>query len=356
MYWLTRYSKLLDLTQDALCETIGMARQDIRDSLCNPEADLTRFVERVEAFRAEFERPLRQNNGTRLSDAHNPFPKRSPLHGYYGTPAPTLVHRRVKRAVALALSSREICEVMGRERLGKSTCMAHQFLLNLDVAAWIEAPTSHTEMEWIRAVANGLGVSAGDGDRSSKPKLRPRIDACLGANRVEVLFVDEGHRLLPRNLTKRPDRLEDLRAWCDQLGVSCVVGTTPQFDQSVQQMVSLADAGASFYRPGQWIGRRQAFDLPDMLTPDDVGLVARWHEPSLSDAQVNTLTSYAIASPGYIGSMIKVIVRARDHADEAGRPVSDSDLLSAQRLVDREGRSAVIKSELRIVKRGRRAA
>jgi len=96
MYWLTRYAKLLDLTQDMLADQMQMSHFDIREAMCNPNAELGRFVSAVEKLRERFEAPLRGNHCSAPKEL-NPFPTRTKWHEAYGTPAPTVVWKRVRR-------------------------------------------------------------------------------------------------------------------------------------------------------------------------------------------------------------------------------------------------------------------
>ncbi len=339
MLWLTRYAHTLDLTQDAVAHRLGLERAAVREALTNPEGDISAFVHAVSRLRAEFESALDAPGSGRFTHPHNPFHVRLPWHEACGTPANTLVFRKVRSAYGLAQSKPVLVEIQGLERLGKTISLRHHFLRHMDCAAWIDSPVGRTEIDWLRALAAGFGVGAG-GTALKPSQLRPRLEACLGPGKIELLVLDEAHKLLPRDLRQRPDRLEDLRSYLDRFGVSVILGTTPQFAQMVSAMVTLADTGESFWRPGQHIGRRQAYDLPETLRDEDLAAIASWHAPSLTERMVCELVTWAKTDPGYIGTMVKIIERAAHQAD--GGKITQGELEDAKGFVTREARQAAL--------------
>ena len=337
MLWLTRYALTLDLTQDALAGMLHMDRVAIREALTNPEGDISQFVRAVGELRAGFSHALYATGPDRAKHPSNPFHPRMPWHEACAKPADTLVFRKVRSAFKLALSKPVFVEVQGLERLGKTISLRHHFLANMDRAAWIDAPVGRTELDWLRALATGLGVGIGTAMKAAQ--IRPKIEACLGPGKIEVIVVDEAHKLLPRDLRQRPDRLEDLRSYLDRFGVSTILGTTPQFAEMISTMVALADGGESFWRPGQHIGRRQAYDLPETLAAEDLEAIALWHGPALTNAMVGELVAWAKADPGYIGTMVNIIKRAESQADG---DITMKDLETAKGFVAREARMAAL--------------
>jgi hypothetical protein len=347
MLWLCGYARLRDLTADALTVELDMDRAEIRRALTDPEADLTRFVEKVEALRATFEDYLNATPEARDFKLIGQFDKA------LCELADTKVRRKIANACKMALEKAQIIEITGKTQQGKSIGARNEYLHNLHRAAWITA-WGKTEKDWYQCLAEGLGVWLGNNTKTSD--ARPRILSCLGPNRINLLFIDEAHRLWPRDLTTEPSRIEFLRDLWELHGVSIIILATPQYSE----MLSRAMNNNPQWAPGQWVGRVQTFPLADTMSEADLAAIALHHAPGARKDVVDQLVKGALSSEGYAGSMVKVIERAMFKARvESGDGEATMGLLTvdlvkeAQRALERDARVATIKGHVKLKQKGK---
>lgn len=300
MIWLTNYAHLRDLTADALCTELQMEKAEIRSALTDPEADRKRFILRVEELRSKFE---------------------ASLPGL----ANTVILRKVRNAVKFGASTPQIIEIIGKTRIGKSESGKAEFLRRMDRAAWLHTPKGQNR-EFIFELARSLGIAVGSTSLKAA-QIVPKIIACFGPNRINMLFVDEGHRLWPHDLRTDPYRIDFLRDLWELHGVTVIVLATPQYSESM----SAAMQDNPRWAPGQWDGRVQRFHLPDTMSDEDLGKVARYHFPDATDDIVHQLVDQAKASEGFCGAMVKAIERAKFMAAVEEKPVSLNYIKLAQK-------------------------
>lgn len=331
MLWLCAYARLREVTADALGTELAMEPKTIRQALTNPEYDRAEFVSQVEKLRARFEAELDRQ---RPADEPSPFGLLPVFDKALAQIANTSIARKITNAVAFATKSPQIVEIIGRTRIGKSISARHVFLRNLHRAAWLHCPRPDVERSFLEALAESLGVSLGTNYKNSE--LNPKIEACFGMNRINLLFVDEGHKLWPSDAHSEPRRIEWLRDLHEMKGVAIVILATPQYSAALGE----AMADNPRWAPGQWAGRTQAFDLPETMTSADLAAVARHYAPDASAEAVAQLVAHAQASEGFCGAMVAAIERARFRTD--GAPLTLEAVTEAQRLLDREARTAQI--------------
>jgi hypothetical protein len=167
-------------------------------------------------------------------------------------------------------------------------------------------------------------------------ELLPKILACFGPSKINLLVCDEGHRLIEPNPHAEPKRLELLRDLYEMRGVSVLILATPQYSAGLEA----AGRENPRWNPAQWIGRAQAFDLPDRLTAEDLAAVARHHAPTAADDAIAELVAHAEARDGSCGLMVKAVQRGHWRTD--GAPLTADAVREALRLVERESRTAQI--------------
>ncbi|GEM_PF-6760958 len=331
MLWLCNYARLRDLTADALSGELDLDRTEIRRALTDPDADLTRFVRQVDLLRGRFERHLHEERAAQRRDWR--------LVGEFdkalGKIADTKVRRKIGNAFKMALAEPQIIEITGKTRMGKSICARHEYFKNLHRACWLTAPFGPTEKDWTEALGSALGVHIGTNGKNSE--ARPKIMACFGPNRINLLIVDEAHYLWPKDLRNSPSRIEFLRFLWELHGVSVIILATPQYSEALTGAMNDNPRWA----PGQWVGRVQTFPLADTMSEPDLAAVARHHAPDASEPVIKQLVEQALSSEGYCGAMVKAIERARFKA-EAGRPLTVELVKEAQRQLEREARVAAL--------------
>ncbi len=337
MFWLCAYARLRDLTADALSGELHLDKEEIRRALTDPNADLARFTERVGKLRARFDAAI---DTPRAPDARSPFGLLSKFDDALRPIADTKVARKIRNACRLALSSPQIVEVVGKSRIGKSIAARREYLRQMHRAAWLHCPRPGVERDFLSSLAEALGVSTGSAYKNAE--LIPKIECCFGPQRINLLFVDEGHRLWPVGAHTEPKRIEFLRDLWERLDVSVVILATPQYS------AALADSMKENprYAPAQWVGRVQPFHLPDQISAEDLDAIARHHAPDATREIIGQLVAQAQASEGYAGAMVAAIQRAR-FRDDDGRLTLEA-VKDAQRQLDHEARAALLHN--RVVK------
>lgn len=308
MIWLHNYARLQNLTADALSEELDLSKVEIRAALTDPEADLARFVRQVEPLRARFEASL---------------PALAEIE-------PTRV---VREGLAMALKRRKIVEIIGATREGKTVPALDWFRRHaMDRGIYFDCPVEETDRDYYFAFLAALGISTATSKKNSQ--ATPQIRSCFGRGMIELIVVDEAHRLWPTDIKSKPKRIEFLRSLHDmhnpaQIGVAVI--TTPQHTISMNIALD-PKRGNERWAPGQWEGRAIPYHLPEIVSDADLRAVARHHAPDFAEGMIDALVMHAKATAGFCGAMVNAIELARDKAEARGLKKVTSDLLlEAQR-------------------------
>ncbi|MDR1305293.1 MAG: ATP-binding protein [Verrucomicrobiales bacterium] len=261
---------------------LGLTRDELRAALTDPDADLGKFVGATEAYRAAFEGNL-----------------------------PALVKTRVDaiagEAFAYAASEPAMAELLGKNRMGKSECLRLHWLRNLHRCVWVECPTANDYRSFVIALAQPLGISVGGSKRGGK--LTQQLKGCFGAQGIDLLIVDEAHRLWPPQIQSKPLRIElERELYADGRGCSIINVATYQFTESLNRALEQNARWA----PGQYQGRVTPFHLPAQMPERDLRAVAaHYADGAIEPEAVATLVDAARSTEGYCGLMVNVIKRAR---------------------------------------------
>lgn len=307
--WLANYANMRGLTADALTHEVDLPKGAIRAALTDPDCeDIDIFRSKVEALRARFEATL-----------------------------PTLVETKVKhevdRAMRCAARKTKMVEIIGKTRMGKSDCARQFWLRNLDRCLWFECPEDSTTRGFFYTLADRLGIGISTAKKTGL--LREQCRACFGPGGVEILIVDEAHRLWPADVRCKPERIEFLRAaYADGTGTSVVIIGTPQHTESLNG--SLESAGR--WSPGQYLGRIVPYHLDDTMSITDLAAIAAHYAPGASKAVIDALVEGALISEGYCGQMVNVIELAQDDYLEPGQPLTLDAVSDAQLQMSRAAR------------------
>lgn len=285
MIWLVNYANMRGLTADALGESLGISKADIRAVLTDPGADedqLDLFTHAVAQRRQAFESEI-----TDLIE--------------------TEVTAEIGRAMTYALKKPRMVEIVGKTRMGKSESARIHWLRNLDRCLWFECPEDDTERGYFYELAAALGIGVSTAKKTGL--FRAQTKACFGPGGIECLIVDEAHRLWPSDVRAKPKRIEFLRSiYADGRGCSVVIIGTPQHSESVN--TSLEHAGR--WAPGQYEGRVVRFHLRDTMSRKDLAAVASHHAPEAATDVIDALVQQALATEGYCGAMVNTIELARE--------------------------------------------
>ena len=342
MRWLLNYAQLTS-TEVEMLDLPGLTIREINEALTFAFADaalVARFTAAVDVLRAQFEGAMEIE---RASQA-NPFRPGSSLHDGFGPIAPTQVSRTIERALQKVLEKGALAEIIGLTRIGKTTPAARWFLHHLDSAVYVVCPNATSEMDFLYAIARACGVATRESSDTCQ-RLRARIETAFAAGGYRVLLIDEGHNLLLRGV-KAAQRLEFLRRLRDHLGVGVAILATPQFSEALAE----AFQAGSRWAPGQYDGRVRTYHLPETLSDEDLGAIARHHAPDFEAALVTELIGFAKSSEGYGGAMVNAISRTREaFEDNPGRYDTEEQRLNLLREICRRqkmGRGVEIRARL----------
>ena len=317
--WFAGYARLLNRTGDAFQEELGLDAIQIRDCLTSPDADPTlraRFTGAVEILREKWEARLAKPHTTEA----NPFPRQTPFHSALGKLARTQPVTETRKAVIFAEAG-GWAVTEGLERMGKTVSAANAFLQRLDTAAWIRVPSGDSLVGFLLDLARAVGLTTNNRTEQVS-RLKARIATVLGPGKIETLFLDQFHAVLPVNAGRSyPARLELLMDWVDELGVNIVGIATPQWGSQLEAL-----GANSRYRSGQAIGRIKMFRLRETLTDTELAAIAKSREPELNDKACELLVLHAKTSKGYCGSLMNTLARFRQiFADQDARDRGLSD-------------------------------
>lgn len=325
--WLANFARLRDLTADALGGELAMEPRQIREALTNPECDRAAFVQAVAGLRGRFEAALDQYRPPDESGAFDLVPAFDDAARQI---ASTAVSRKIGNAVKMTEKRPQIVEVIGRTRMGKSISARHIYLRNLHRAAWLTCPPPGVHRDWLNALCACLGVSLGKNEKPAQ--IAQKVSACIGRAKINLLFIDEAHRIWPTDAHTEPKRVEWARDAWELHGVSFVLLATEQYSAALAEAMTDNPRWA----PGQLVGRTQQFFLSETMSSDDLGAVARWYAPGAGEDVIAQLVREAQQSEGLCGMIAKIVERARFRL--AGGPLTLTAIEESARLLDREGR------------------
>lgn len=312
LVWIHNYARILQLTADSLSEQLDLPRAAINEALTNPSlpaAELDAFVERQRRLRARFEADL-----------------------------PVLVRTRVTRVVALGIAEaaedRVLSQIVGPERVGKSEAFQDEFHRHwMDRGILINCPQSRDMRSFTSRIAHALGIAVNNNKKNDL--ISEQISATFATGILEVICIDEGHNLWPKDLaTQRPERLEFLRDLWDVAeinrrarrgvdrggGLGIAICATPQFAADMNTAINVSGR----WKPGQLEGRLRRNHTPDTLTRHEVAKIARFHAPEFDEQALNTLVDVTLASPGLLGFLVNVVGKVRFEHRHRGKPITSA--------------------------------
>jgi hypothetical protein len=217
--------------------------------------------------------------------------------------------------------------VIAITRNGKTETADWIHLKNMERTVYFVVPATESYSDFIFALGRAMGINTGGNKTITQIEAQAR--GMFGKTGISMLIADEGHNLWPTDITKKPKRIEFLRTLWDEnkrtLGITVL--STPQSLISA----NLATAGSKRWAPGQWEGRIQRFHSEDEVSEADMAAVARWHAPEASAAIINQLVLFGKITSGFLGSMTNALERARNDAEEDGKPLTVAHVVNAQR-------------------------
>ncbi|MDR1191796.1 MAG: ATP-binding protein [Verrucomicrobiales bacterium] len=264
-------------------ERLALTRDHLRACLTDPDADLGVFVRAVERYRAAFEAFI-----------------------------PALVKTRVDAIAGeafdyAAAAGPAMVELLGKNRTGKSECLRLRWLRNLHRCVWVECPAANDYRSFAAELARPLGIGTDGSTRAGL--LTQQLKACFGPHGIDVLIMDEAHRLWPPKIQAKPLRIElERELYADGRGCSILNVATYQFTESLNRALEQNARWA----PGQYQGRVTPFHLPAQMPERDLRAVAAHYAGGAIEPEaVATLVDAARSTEGYCGLMVNVIKRAR---------------------------------------------
>jgi hypothetical protein len=229
--------------------------------------------------------------------------------------ADTANTRKVFEALEYSLAGDGITFIEGLARIGKTFAVKAWCDQRPGLARYVQVPATNDDMSFLRRIADALGISSSLSLKSTE--LRERIERTARSAKLAIIL-DEGHLLLgvqDHRWRKRPTRIAWLMNELINYGVPIAICSTPQF---VADKARIQDrTGWAWEQFDGRIGHFAALD--QILSPEDLKAVARFHLPEVNADALFGVVKYAQESSSYVAGIEHVTKRARYYAQRAGR-------------------------------------
>ena len=228
--------------------------------------------------------------------------------------ARTVVAEKVFDALEYASSERVFVQISGDSRFGKTEA------IDTYAAMWpgrlrvVRTPSSNSERDLIRAVAEAFGIHQTFGTRGET--LKDKVEFVIRFSGIALAF-DEGAFLVPSNFsaTTPPARLNWMRCAVIDRKVPCVIVVTPQsYNGALDRFVRKTK-----YSIEQFLGREALrVPLPNELSHEDLLAVARVHFPEADEDLLGLIAAKSMQSESYLKAVENIARRARYNAKKRG--------------------------------------
>ena len=229
--------------------------------------------------------------------------------------AHTAVTAKVFDGLEYAHAERVMVRIEGDPRFGKSESVETWAAMWPGRARVVRTPSSNSDKDLIRAVAEALGIHHGPG--AGGESLKAKVEFVIRFGGLMLIF-DEAQFCLPSNFSAStpPSRLNWIRTAIVDRKVPCVFVVTPQsYRGALARFVKKTG-----YSIEQFIGREALLVLlPNELAHDDLLAVARIHFPDADEDLLGLVAAMALQSESYLKAVENIARRARYSAAKRGR-------------------------------------
>jgi hypothetical protein len=221
--------------------------------------------------------------------------------------APTVVAEKIFDALEYAVEEQVMVRIEGCSRFGKSEAIETFALMYPGRVRVIRTPSSNSERDLIKAVAEAFGIHQTFGTRSEANK--DKVEFTIRFSGMMLVF-DEGAFLVPSAYTAHtaPARLNWIRCAIVDRKIPCVIVVTPQsYNTAVSRFVKKTN-----YSIEQFLGREaMRISLPTELSHEDLLAVSRVHFPEASEGLLMLIVAKALQSESYLKAVESIAKRAR---------------------------------------------
>jgi hypothetical protein len=228
--------------------------------------------------------------------------------------AMTVVAEKVFDALDYASSEHVMVRIDGDPRFGKTDSVETYAAMWPGRARVVRTPSSNSERDLIRAVAEAFGIFQTFGSRGEA--LKDKVEFVIRYSGMMLIF-DEGSFLVPSSFSANtpPARLNWVRCAIVDRKIPCVIVTTPQsYNSALNRFVKRTS-----YSIEQFLGREALrVSLPNELSHADLLAVARVHFPEADDDLLGLIAAKAMQSESYLKAVENIAKRARYNAKKRG--------------------------------------
>jgi hypothetical protein len=243
--------------------------------------------------------------------------------------AQTVVAEKVFDALDYACSERVLVRIEGESRFGKTEAIETYAAMWPGKVRVVRTPSSNSERDLIKAVAEAFGIHQTFGTRGET--IKDKVEFVIRFSGMLLAF-DEGAFLVPSTFsaTTPPARLNWIRCAIVDRKLPCVIVTTPQsYNAALARFVK-----KTAYTFEQFIGREALrVSLPNELAHEDLLAVARIHFPEADEDLLGLIAAKAMQSESYLKAVENIARRARYNAKKRNAKrlsVADVDKASAE--------------------------
>jgi hypothetical protein len=221
--------------------------------------------------------------------------------------AQTAVAEKVFDTLDYASAERVLVRIEGESRFGKTECIDTYAAMFPGKVRVVRTPSSNSERDLIRAVAEAFGIHQTFGTRGET--LKDKVEFVIRFSGVLLCF-DEGAFLVPSSFTATtpPARLNWIRCAIIDRKIPCAIVVTPQsYNSALARFVKKTS-----YTFEQFLGREALrVSLPNELAHEDLLAVARIHFPEADEDLLGLIAAKAMQSESYLKAVENIARRAR---------------------------------------------
>ncbi|MEQ1853274.1 MAG: AAA family ATPase [Chthoniobacteraceae bacterium] len=265
----------------------------------------------------------------RVADAILRFIDRRKLE-IAATIAETAVSREIFHWLGKARTTARSIVISGNSRFGKTEAVRAWAAMNPGLARIVETPAAGGEGDFLRAIADALGIERGAGQRGHE--LREQIEFVLKQFRPVLIF-EEASFLYPANFSKNtmPARLNWVRRSVMDREIPCAFVWTPQTHRDARNRF----LKATNFAIEQFDGRiLRTVNLPAEIPREDHLAIARIHFRELPKDRREVFSQLIVGNVtalerNYCSDVSNIAALTYSNAADAGRAIPNLEDIKA---------------------------